>query len=43
LVDLEGTHVLGRIEEEVAIGDTVEFVGVFEEGGDPAPVYRPSD
>lgn len=43
LVDLDGAHVLCRIDGAAEIGDTVEFGGVFEGNGDPAPVFRPVD
>ena len=41
LVDLDGAHVLCRIDGDAEIGDTVEFAGTFDGNGDPAPVYRP--
>jgi len=43
LVDLEGAHVLARIDGEAEIGDTVTFSAVFEESGDPAPVFKPAE
>lgn len=39
LVDLGGARVLGRVDGEVEITDTVTMTGVFEGNGDPAPVF----
>lgn len=41
LVDLDGVHVLGRIDGDAAIGDTVTFTDVFEREDAPAPVFEP--
>jgi uncharacterized OB-fold protein len=41
LVDLDGTHVLARIDGGAEIGDTVTFADVFDDSGDPAPVFEP--
>lgn len=43
LVDLGPTRVLGRVEGEPEIGDTVSFTAVFEGTDDPAPVFEPAD
>jgi uncharacterized OB-fold protein len=41
LIDLGGTHILARTEGEVEIDETVEFKGITENIGAPAPVFEP--
>jgi len=41
LVDLNGTHVLARIDGDAEIDDTVTFSDVFEGSDDPAPIFDP--
>lgn len=43
LVDLDGAHVLARIDGGAEIGDTVTFADVFEGSDDPAPVFEPAE
>jgi uncharacterized OB-fold protein len=40
VVEVGGTRVLGRLDEEAEIDDEVEFVDVFETQGEPAPVFE---
>lgn len=39
LIDLGGTHILARTEDNVEIDDTVQFNGIVENIGLPAPVF----
>lgn len=41
IVSLGKTRVLGRVDGDIQIGDTVEFADVSVVNGDPAPVFAP--
>lgn len=43
LIDLGSARLLGRIDGDVAIGDTVTFSGTFDGKDTPAPVFKPID
>ena len=40
IVQLGEARVLGRLDEEAEIGDAVVFADVFEQDGEPAPVFE---
>jgi uncharacterized OB-fold protein len=40
LVDLGDARLLGRVEGDAGIGDTVSFSGIFDANGEPSPVFK---